>query len=53
MQDIFLFQKRGLGPHGKVLGRFYATGIVPKFAEKLQAAGMSFDTSLLNFSEEI
>ena len=35
MQDIFLFQKRGLGPHGKVLGRFYATGIVPKFAEKL------------------
>ncbi len=37
----------------KCLGRFYATGIVPKFAEKLQAAGMSFDTSLLNFSEEI
>jgi pilus assembly protein CpaF len=53
MQDIFLFQKRGLGPHGKVLGRFYATGIVPKFAEKLQAAGMSLDTSLLDFSEEI
>jgi pilus assembly protein CpaF len=53
MQDIFLFQKRGLGPHGKVLGRFYATGIVPKFAEKLQAAGMSLDTRLLDFSEEI
>jgi len=31
MQDVFLFQKRGLGPNGKVLGRFYATGIVPKF----------------------
>ena len=53
MQDIFLFQKRGLGPHGKVLGRFYATGIVPKFAEKLQAAGLSLDTSLLSLSEEI
>ena len=53
MQDIFLFQKRGLGPHGKVLGRFYATGIVPKFAEKLQAAGLSLDTSLLNLSEDI
>ena len=39
MQDIFLFEKRGLGPNGKVLGRFYATGIVPKFAEKLQSAG--------------
>ena len=53
MQDIFLFQKRGVGPHGKVLGRFYATGIVPKFAEKLQAAGLSLDPSLLNFSEEV
>jgi pilus assembly protein CpaF len=38
MQDIFLLQKQGIGPSGKVLGRFVATGIVPKFAEKLQAA---------------
>ena len=53
MQDIFLFQKRGLGPNGKVLGRFYATGIVPKFSEKLQAAGIPLETKLLNFSEEI
>ena len=53
MQDIFLFEKRGLGPNGKVLGRFYATGIVPKFTEKLQSAGIAFDPSLLNFSEEI
>jgi pilus assembly protein CpaF len=53
MQDIFLFQKRGLGPNGKVLGRFYATGIVPKFAEKLQAAGIPLDPNLLNFSEEV
>ena len=53
MQDIFRFEKRGLGPHGKVLGRFYATGIVPKFSEKLQAAGIPMETSLLNFSEEV
>ena len=53
MQDIFRFEKRGLGPHGKVLGRFYATGIVPKFSEKLQAAGVPMETNLLNFSEEI
>ena len=53
MQDIFRFEKRGLGPNGKVLGRFYATGIVPKFAEKLQAAGIPFDTKLLDFSEEV
>ncbi len=53
MQDIFLFQKRGLGPNGKVLGRFYATGIVPKFADKLQAAGIPLETSLLDVSEEV
>ncbi len=53
MQDIFLFQKRGLGPNGKVLGRFYATGIVPKFSEKLAGAGIPLAPSLLNFSEEI
>jgi pilus assembly protein CpaF len=53
MQDIFLLQKQGIGPSGKVLGRFHATGIVPKFAEKLQAAGMPLDTRLLDFSEEL
>jgi len=52
MQDIFRFEKRGLGPHGKVLGRFYATGIVPKFSEKLQSAGVPLEINLLNFSEE-
>jgi pilus assembly protein CpaF len=53
MQDIFQFQKRGLGPNGKVLGRFYATGIVPKFAEKLTAAGIPLAPNLLDFSEEV
>jgi len=53
MQDIFLFQKRGVDPEGRVLGRFYATGIVPKFAEKLQACGAPMDTRLLDFSEEV
>src|SRR5271165_1880103 len=53
MQDIFLFQKRGVGPNGKVLGRFHATGVVPKFAEKLKASGVPMDTRLLDFSEEV
>src|SRR5579863_9593482 len=53
MQDIFLFKKLGVGPNGKVLGRFYAPGIVPKFAEKLEVSGMPMDTSLLNLSEEV
>jgi pilus assembly protein CpaF len=53
MQDIFLFEKRGVGPNGKVLGRFYATGIVPKFSEKLKASGIPIPMSLLDMSEEV
>jgi pilus assembly protein CpaF len=53
MQDIFLFEKRGIGPNGKVLGRFYATGIVPKFAEKLRASGIPLPPSLLSVSVDV
>ncbi len=39
MQDIFVFQKKGIGPNGQVLGEFMPTGIRPKFAERLLVAG--------------
>src|SRR5215208_4137708 len=39
MQDIFLFEKLGVAPGGKVTGRFRATGIRPKCSERLAAAG--------------
>jgi pilus assembly protein CpaF len=53
MQDIFLFEKKGLDSEGKVRGRFFATGIVPKFAEKLKAAGISLSLNLLDHSQEV
>ncbi len=53
MQDLFLFEKQGLSQAGKVKGRFFATGIVPKFAEKLKAAGIPFALNLLNESVEV
>jgi pilus assembly protein CpaF len=40
LQELFVFEKRGVSPEGKVLGRFAATGILPKFNEKLLAAGI-------------
>src|SRR5579864_3872067 len=40
LQDIFTFEKLGLSPEGKVMGRFAATGILPKFKDKLIAAGI-------------
>ena len=45
MQDLYLFEKKGLGPSGRVKGRFISTGIVPKFAERLQAAGIHLATN--------
>ncbi|MHB8302663.1 MAG: CpaF family protein [Acidobacteriaceae bacterium] len=53
MQDIFLFEKQGLGPNAKVRGRFYATGIVPKFAEKLKASGIILPMNLLDHTMEV
>ncbi len=53
MQDLFLFEKQGLGHNDKVKGRFYATGIVPKFAEKLKAAGIPLNLNALDESIEV
>src|SRR5207249_355463 len=41
MQDIFIFERQGVSADGRVLGRFVATGVRPKFAEKLKASGIS------------
>jgi pilus assembly protein CpaF len=46
MQDIFLFEKLGITEDGKVKGRFKATGVRPKFYEKIRAAGMTLATSV-------
>jgi len=41
MQDIFVFDRSGIGPNGKVLGRFRATGIRPKCSDRIMAAGLT------------
>ena len=53
MQDLFVFEKRGLSPEGRVLGRFAATGIRPRFHEKLLSAGILLRADLFDESEEI
>jgi len=34
MQDIFVFERHGIDPEGKILGRFAPTGVMPHFAER-------------------
>ena len=53
LQDIYLFEKLGLGPSGNVKGRFHSTGIVPKFGERLKAAGIPLGLNLLDHSVEV
>jgi pilus assembly protein CpaF len=53
LQDIFVFEKRGLNPDGKVVGRFAATGIRPKFYEKLLSAGIKLRPDLFDEVVEV
>jgi pilus assembly protein CpaF len=46
MQDIFLFRKRGIRESGEVIGDFTATGIRPKFTERLVVAGVPVPISM-------
>jgi len=46
MQDVFVFEKQGVSSEGKTLGSFTATGIRPKFAEKLKASGISLPANM-------
>jgi pilus assembly protein CpaF len=52
-QEIFLFEKTGLGENGRVKGRFRATGIRPKFYEQLVASGIHLPTSMFQTVVEI
>jgi pilus assembly protein CpaF len=53
MQDIFTFEKLGITESGRVKGRFRATGVRPKFSEKLKSAGVSIAASVFQTVVEI
>jgi len=53
MQEIYTFQRKGIGPDGKVLGAFRPSGIRPKFLERLRVAGMQLPMSLFETSMEV
>jgi len=53
MQDVFVFEKHGVAPDGRVLGAFTATGIRPKFADKLKASGIAVPANLFEQSVKV
>ena len=52
MQDIFVFDQVGVGPDGQVKGQFRATGVRPKFTERLKAHGIDLPVSLFSNSPQ-
>lgn len=53
-QEIFLFERTGVGADGAVLGRFKPTGVRPLLAERLKVSGVTLSEDLFNpltFSE--
>jgi len=48
LQEIFVFEQTGLDANGLVKGRFKATGIRPRFVEKLEARGIQVPAQLFD-----
>jgi pilus assembly protein CpaF len=46
LQDIFVFERLGIGPNNHVLGRFRATGVRPTFGERLKVSGIQLSPEI-------
>ncbi|HXE81055.1 MAG TPA: CpaF family protein [Vicinamibacterales bacterium] len=53
MQEIFVFEKLGVTQDGKVIGRFRATGVRPKCAERLRACGIHLPPDMFEGVTEV
>jgi len=48
MQDIFIWDQRGVGEDGTVLGQHRATGIRPRCIEKMHVEGFDLASSMFS-----
>ncbi|MGA2602870.1 MAG: CpaF family protein [Verrucomicrobiia bacterium] len=53
LQDLFAYQQKGIGEGGKVLGTMQATGMVPKFVDRFNAAGMHLPPEIFKRTSEV
>ena len=53
MHEIFSFQRKGIGPDGKVIGAFQPSRIRPKFLERLRVAGIMLPASMFENITEV
>ncbi|MEW5797006.1 MAG: CpaF family protein [Candidatus Zixiibacteriota bacterium] len=48
MQEIFLFEKKGIDPEGRTMGIFRPTGIRPRYLQQMLASGVDLSPELFN-----
>jgi pilus assembly protein CpaF len=53
MQDIFVFERRGVDEAGKVRGTFRATGVRPHFSERLASYGARLRAALFDSRTDV
>ena len=51
MQDVVVFQQKGVSSDGKVIGEFKFTGVRPRFLDRLKAMGLLDGVKLPMFQE--
>ncbi len=51
LQDIFVYNQEGLDKKGKVVGKFQATGFIPKFVEDLERKGYKIPRGIFQNKE--
>ena len=53
MQEVFVFEKKGISVDGRVLGSFNPTRIRPRFLERLRVAGIFLPKSMFDTAMEV
>src|SRR5215813_3794126 len=53
MQDIFEFERTGISPRGKVLGKFRGNGVKPTCLDRLRAYGIHLSAGIFQEEHEV
>src|SRR5712671_6479954 len=53
MQDIFEFERLGVSPRGRVVGKFHGSGVQPLVLERLKAYGVNLSPSIFSEVHEV
>lgn len=53
IEDVFLFDREGIGKGGRVIGRFRGLGYIPQVNARIRAYGTKLDDSIFSARQEV